>query len=287
MPKSPNYSEIEKLQKEAALERKEIAKLQKEAALERKEIAKLQKEAALERKETELMIKKMAEINSAEKKEIEKLQKETALERKETVKLQKETVKLQKETALERKKTELMIKKMAEINSAESKKTELMIKKMAEINSAESKKTELMIKNMAEMYGGLSNNLGKETEEKFYQIFKAHPVLGKISFDEVHKNIYMLPNLEIDILLSNGTALGICEVKRRLKKTDIKKLFEKTLQKFIKFNNPYYNKLNYYVIFACETMDSDVLDETKKHDCFLISSDFKKDEFVIHQSSQR
>ena len=245
MQKSPNYSEIEKLQKEAALESKK----------------------------TELMLQKLAKINSAERKEIAKLQKEAALE--------------SKKTDLKLKKLSDKIDRMAEINSAESKKTELMIKKMAEINSAESKKTELMIKNMAEMYGGLSNNLGKETEEKFYQIFKAHPVLGKISFDEVHKNIYMLPNLEIDILLSNGTALGICEVKRRLKKTDIKKLFEKTLQKFIKFNNPYYNKLNYYVIFACETMDSDVLDETKKHDCFLISSDFKKDEFVIHQSSQR
>ena len=57
-----------------------------------------------------------------------------------------------------------------------------VIQKMAAINSAESKKTELMIQKMSEMYGGLSNNLGKETEEKFYQIFKAHPVLGKISF---------------------------------------------------------------------------------------------------------
>ena len=196
---------------------------------------------------------------------------------------------LQKEAALESKKTELMIQKLSEsVQKMSDGIVEMKesIQKMAAINSAESKKTELMVQKMSKMYGGLSNNLGKETEEKFYQMFKANPVLGKISFDEVHKNISIPPNLEIDILLSNGTALGICEVKRRLKKTDIKKLFEKTLQNFIKFNHPYYNKLNYYVIFACETMDSDVLDEIKKHDCFLISSDFKKDKFVIHQSSQ-
>ena len=336
MPKSPNYSEIEKLQKEAALESKKTdLKLQKLSdkldrmaeinSAERKEIAKLQKEAALESKKTDLKLQKMAEINRAESDKTDlKLQKMSDKVDRMAESIQKLSESVQKTSdkvdrmaeinSAESKKTDLKLQKLSDKNAEskktvlklqkeaalESKKTELMIQKlsdkvdrMAEINSAESKKTELMaqktfdkVDRMAEMYGGFSNNLGKETEEKFYQIFKAHPVLGKISFDEVHKNIYMPPNLEIDILLSNGTALGICEVKRRLKKTDIEKFFEKTLPKFIKFNNPYYNKLNYYVVFACETMASDVLDETKKHDCFLISSDFKKDKFVIHQSSQ-
>ena len=298
MPKSPNYSEIEKLQKEAALESKRTdLKLQKLSESVQKLSAgnaelkeSVQKMAAgnAELKESVQKmsdkVDRMAEINSAESDKTDlKLQKmaeiNSAGSKKTDLKLQK----MAEINSAESKKTDLKLQKMAEINSAESKKTDLKLQKMAKINSAESKKVDII----DEMYEDFSTGLS--TEEKFYKMFKANPVLGKISFDEVHKNIFMLPSLEIeiDILLSNGTALGICEVKTRLKKTDIKKFFEKkTIPKFIKFNNPYYNKLNYYVVFACETMASDVLDETKKHDCFLISSDFKKDKFVIHQSSQ-
>ena len=167
------------------------------------------------------------------------------------------------------------IKKLQKEAALESRKTEQSIQRLSD-----------KIDRISEICGGIGNTFGKETEDKFYQILKARPVLGKILFDEVYKNIYIPPSLEIDILLLNGTAIGICEVKRRLRKTDIEKFFEKTLPKFIKFNNPYYNKPNRYVVFACETMESDVLEEIQKHDCFLISSDFKEDKFVIHQSVQ-
>ena len=308
MPKSPNYSEIEKLQKEAALESKKTElmiqklsdKLDRMAEInsaESKTVSKLQKEAALESKKTDLKLQKLSDKLDRMAESVQKLAAGNAELKESVQKLAAGNAELKESVQ----KLADRDAELAEINSAESKRTDLKLQKlsdkldrMAEINSAESKKTELMaqktfdkVDRMAEMYGGLSNNLGKETEEKVYQIFKANPVLGKISFDEVHKNISISPSLEIDILLLNGTATGICEVKRRLRKKDIEKFFEKTLPKFIKFNNPYYDKPNRYVVFACETMDSDVLDETKKHDCFLISSDFKKDEFVIHQSSQR
>ena len=256
MPKSPNYSEIEKLQKEAALESKRTdIKLQKMSEIN-----------SAESKKTELMIQKLSAGNAELKESVQKLA-ESVQKTSDKVDRMAESVQKLSES----------VQKLAAGN-AELKES---VQKTSEINSAGSKKVDIIDEMYEDFITGLS------TEEKFYQMFKANPVLGKILFDEVCKNIFILPNLEIDILLSNDTAAGICEVKTRLEKTDIKKFFEKkTLPNFIKFNHPYYNKLNYYVIFACETMDSDVLDETKKHDCFLISSDFKKDKVVIHQSSQ-
>ena len=295
MPKSPNYSEIEKLQKEAALESKRTdIKLQKMAEINRAESDKTD----LKLQKLSESVQKLAAGNAELKESVQKLAAGNAELKESVQKLAAGNAELKESVQ----KTSDKVDRMAEINRAESDKTDLKLQKLSEsvqklaagnaelkesvqktseINSAGSKKVDIIDEMYEDFITGLS------TEEKFYQMFKANPVLGKISFDEVCKNIFILPNLEIDILLSNDTAAGICEVKTRLEKTDINKFFEKkTLPNFINCNYPYFNKLNYYVIFACETMDSDVLDETKKHDCFLISSDFKKDKVVIHQSSQ-
>ena len=68
MQKSPNYSEIEKLQKEAALESKKtdlkLQKLSDGDAEMKKTVSKLQKEAALESKKTDLKLQKLSDGNA-------------------------------------------------------------------------------------------------------------------------------------------------------------------------------------------------------------------------------
>ena len=82
---------------------------------------------------------------------------------------------------------------------------------------------------LAEMYGGVGNSQGAVAEEFYYNSLKADPVLGGVRFDFVDKNItrsHAGLEDEFDLLLVNGRAVFVVEVKYKAHPNDLRRLLD-------------------------------------------------------------
>ena len=90
---------------------------------------------------------------------------------------------------------------------------------------------ERRMKKMEETLGGWANNLGQFAEEYFFNSFEngQRNFFGE-NFDEIEKNIKGIKKDykdEYDILLINGKAIGIIEVKFKAHENDLPKILGK------------------------------------------------------------
>ena len=88
---------------------------------------------------------------------------------------------------------------------------------------------------MNDMYGGLSNNVGSAIEEFFYNALKKKRTLNGIRFDHVQRNWRKKgykQNDEFDIVMLNGTAISVIEVKLKAHEDDIDKILTKQKKRF-------------------------------------------------------
>ena len=93
------------------------------------------------------------------------------------------------------------------------------------------KKLEIIGRQLADI--GFSN--GDAAEDFFYNSLEEKKQLGKIEFDEIFKNMHMKRKRtedEFDILLENGNCVGIVEVKYKVKKEHIEKMFTQKAPNF-------------------------------------------------------
>jgi hypothetical protein len=92
------------------------------------------------------------------------------------------------------------------------------------------KETGRKLDKVAKMIGGISANQGDVTEDFFYNSFIKDNRLGKLSFDDITKNMSKhrgKTQEEYDIFLTNGGSIAIIEVKYKAHIEDIKKLERK------------------------------------------------------------
>jgi hypothetical protein len=99
-------------------------------------------------------------------------------------------------------------------------------------------KTDKQIQALSRNIDGVNKSIGLEAEEFFYSSLKKNPSIGNINFDYVYQND--IRNLkgetqEIDILLENGSSIGIVEVKNRVSQKSIDQL-DKIMDRFDYFH---------------------------------------------------
>ena len=95
--------------------------------------------------------------------------------------------------------------------------------------------TDASLKRLGKYHGGLSNNVGSATEEYFYNILNKKRILNGIRFDSVQRNWGKKgdkQNDEFDIVMLNGTAISVIEVKLQAHKDDIDKILTKQKKRF-------------------------------------------------------
>ena len=167
-------------------------------------------------------------------------------------------------------------KSIAETNRSirEEKESMKELKKVVE-------KTSRKVDRVAELYGGTANTLGRETEEKVFRFLENTKQLGKIKWDEVLSNFCIKNKLEIDLILINGTSIGVGEIKRKLTEQDIKKYDKKTLPNFKKYFPFSLDGKEICSIFACEIIDKEALEILKQKDCYLLKAGDKN--FQVQQ----
>ena len=91
------------------------------------------------------------------------------------------------------------------------------------------------VNHLAEMYGGVGNNQGAVAEEFYFNSLNADPVLGEVRFDFIEKNItrsHAGRVDEFDLLLVNGRAVYVVEVKYKAHENDLRRLLEHKVASF-------------------------------------------------------
>ena len=167
--------------------------------------------------------------------------------------IQKNILLLQEQTEAIKKETEA-IKKESE---AIKKETEAI--KKAHVTS--SKKLESTMNN-------LGFNIGMGVEEMFLNGLKDNPTLNGIHFENVYDNVKIINEkgndaTEIDILMLNGTSVGLIETKHRFNKEDLQKFIEKQFPMFKKYGGTSLRE-NIYLYIAGLSFDKDVILNAKK-----------------------
>jgi len=103
------------------------------------------------------------------------------------------------------------------------------------------KETSKLVKALTQNISGVNKSIGLEAEEFFYSSLKKNPTIANIKFDYVYQN--NRSNLkgemqEIDILLENGSSIGIVEVKNRVSQNSIDQL-DNIMERFDYFHPIY------------------------------------------------
>jgi hypothetical protein len=147
-------------------------------------------------------------------------------------------------------------------------------KSMEELRRAQ-KETDLQIKRMSKEIGGIGDFNGYVAEDNIYYSLEDSMVFAGIKFDEMERRVQVRPEpfakteTELDVLLRNGEALAIIEVKHRVKKKDVRELLYDKLGKIKK----YYPKHKDYKILlgiGGMTIENDAEIEAKKNGIGII-----------------
>lgn len=110
-------------------------------------------------------------------------------------------------------------------------------------------KTDLKLKETVQTLSNIGVNLGHVAEEFFYYALKDDPRLGDIRFDSIALNLHSRNKRiqdEFDIVLFNGDAVGIIEIKHKVHPKDLEKLKTKKVENFRELF-PDYADYKYYL----------------------------------------
>ena len=121
-------------------------------------------------------------------------------------------------------------------------------------------RTDRKLDKISEMYGGVANNLGAVTEEFFVNALNKNPTINGIAFDTIFKQLNARANGiqdEFDIVLLNGIAVFIIEVKYKAHQNDIDCLINKKYQNFATLF-PQYSDYKAYLGLATFCINDDL-----------------------------
>ena len=123
-------------------------------------------------------------------------------------------------------------------------------------------------KKLESTMNNLGFNIGMGVEEMFLNGLKDNPTLNGIHFENVIDNVKIINEkgndvTEIDILMLNGTSVGLIETKHRFNKEDLQKFIEKQFPMFKKYGGTSLRE-NIYLYIAGLSFDKDVILDAKK-----------------------
>jgi len=150
--------------------------------------------------------------------------------------------------------------------SLQMKETDRRIDKLCEKMSSE-------IEKVSKQIGGINDNLGRHAEQFFQNVFAENKVFGDIEYDDMILNMMHKEKdgegVEFDIVLENGNAVALIEVKNRIRSNFVQKLAEERVKKFRKYF-PRYKNYDVYLGVAGFSLDKAVLEIAKKYGVGII-----------------
>jgi hypothetical protein len=124
---------------------------------------------------------------------------------------------------------------------------------------AESDKTFLKLKEIGRQLGDIGHSNGDAAENYFFNSLEDNIKLGKIKFDTISRNVKQRKHRledEYDIFLENGNAVGVIEVKYKVRKDHIESLLEKKAENF-RILFPDYKDYKLYIGIAGLSIDTE------------------------------
>ncbi len=139
------------------------------------------------------------------------------------------------------------------LNAIAQKATDEQIKRTDE----QMKRTDEKLERMGITLGNVTNNQGDVAEEFFFNSLANDTHLGSIHFDDIEKNGHKRRGKteeEYDIIMTNGDAIGIVEVKYKAHENDLDKL-DRKMHNFKKLFPIYQNFKQYGAIASFHIND--------------------------------
>jgi predicted AAA+ superfamily ATPase len=133
------------------------------------------------------------------------------------------------------------------------------------------KETNASLKRIGVDFGNMKRNQGEVAEEFFFNSLLDDPHLGAIHFDDIAKSQFKhRGNLqeEYDIVMTNGSAVGIIEVKYKAHENDVDQL-ERKMKNFKKLF-PVYENYKLYGAIASFHLYDDAVQEALKRGFFVL-----------------
>jgi len=137
--------------------------------------------------------------------------------------------------------------------------------------SAKFFETDRKLNKLGKLYGNMSNNNGEIAEEFFYTSFSKTRTLGALHYDDIGRNWEKERDgieEEYDIIMTNGNAIAVIEVKVKAHPEDVISLGKK-VENFKKLF-PIYKDYTIYGGLASLTMSKDVKSELLKKGLYAI-----------------
>ena len=151
------------------------------------------------------------------------------------------------------------------------KKTDEQMKETDRFLSAKFAETDRKLNKLGRLYGNMSNNNGEIAEEFFYSSFSKTRTLGSLHYDDIGRNWEKERDgieEEYDIIMTNGNAIAVIEVKVKAHPEDVNAL-EKKVENFKKLF-PIYKDYTVYGGLASLTMSKQVKSELLKKGLYAI-----------------
>jgi hypothetical protein len=188
--------------------------------------------------------------------------------------------------------TEGALKALAEQFTLQSAETEGALKALAEQSNrtelqlaktdAQLAKTDEKLNKLAKLFGDVNNNRGEEAEEFFFSSLKKHPQIGGMTFHTIHRNLSGdQDNIvdEFDLILANGNALALIEVKTKAHLSLVDKMIEKKIPNLRKLL-PMFKDYKIYAGIASLVTYPELIKKTTDKGLFLLSQQGKHLEIV-------
>lgn len=133
------------------------------------------------------------------------------------------------------------------------------------------KRTDDKLNRIAEQLGNIGRNQGDVAEEFFYHSLIKDLHLGNIHFEDIAKNMgrHRGPiQEEYDLVMTNGDALAVVEVKYKVHQNDLDKL-DRKMANFKKLF-PFYQNYRQYGAIAGFHINDEAKDEALKRGYFVL-----------------
>ena len=169
---------------------------------------------------------------------------------------------------------EILFKMFAELREQQERTDKMLSVKFAETDkflSAKFAETDRKLNKLGKLYGNMSYNNGEIAEEFFYTSFSKTRTLGALHYDDIGRNWEKERDgieEEYDIIMTNGNAIAVIEVKVKAHPEDVISL-EKKVKNFKKLF-PIYKDYTIYGGLASLTMSKDVKSELLKKGLYAI-----------------
>lgn len=136
------------------------------------------------------------------------------------------------------------------------------------------KRIERILDQVAKEHGSLANNLGDVAEETFYSGLESTKRLGQQKFTTIARNVRDFKGNEYDIVLMNGSAVAVLEVKQKVHPKDVEELVNKTIPAF-RNSYPQYKDYKLYGGLAGLSFPADARADAEKQGLFVLAQNGK------------